>query len=78
MSCKRLSGAKCRKGRKHTSVEQESMSKALGTRLVKNIPSARNRSCNGKATTYPPFIVFGVDVAVKNTEVFNVAMEMQY
>ena len=26
----------------------------------------------------PSFIVFGVDVTVKNTEVFNVAMEMQY
>jgi len=41
----------------NTSVEHESMSKALG-KLVKNIPNARNLCSNGKAIRCPPFYRF--------------------
>jgi len=36
-----------------------------------------NHSCQGQATIHSHFIVVGTDVAVNNTEVFIVSMEMQ-
>jgi len=38
---------------------------------------SRTHCCIGNETIHSHFIVVGVDVAVKNKKIFNVAMEMQ-
>ena len=41
------------------------------------VTHSRNHCCQGYATIRSFFIVVGVDVAVNNTKVFSVVMDMQ-